>query len=880
MGKYDDLLVEAYPDTTTVIPKKGKYADLLDDNGMAAPSLDDMSAVEQPKESMFEALSRQAGGLYKRMGERAEATQKPTVLGNAVEDVTGSNFLGQAAAVPERALRMGGQIAGNVVDIPFTGAGQLATMAGKMVPQGVKDTGKKAAGGLLGLMQPEKLKDLVNALVSPEERKALVEGYKKLPESAKLDINSAANIAGVLPVGKGAKVSTETLSELVSKINLPQVVEKVVTAPGAVIENVGKSALRSGMKIKDVTAKKVSKNVTTGAQKIIDDIAKYKVQSTIGGFSGISKNAQKEINAAKSAADNIIEVAAKDPTKNIDIDKVMLEFIDDIELGKIDAIQFDEIDKSVQTVYDLSDAIKKYKAVSGSVPLDVANDIKRSLGRGAFKKGAPSISDDATKMKVKELLDLRFRDEIQTQVPEIAQHNKKIHELINVKAAADEADKRMKNWNVLTMTDLVLGGAGGGAAAIANSPETAIGTAALMLSNRLLRGGKGASAAISAGQALKMPIVARMGAGGVVGGGVGATQGDTPEERQRNAMIGGLAGMGVGAGPELLRLARGLGQRGSVGGKINKLYHGTSSPEFDKFSGDVVYLTKSKPDAESFANNDIIGGGRGKGNRRVINVDAPEGKTKNIDELVQTEVMEGGDLDVLIKEQAELARKDGYDYLSFSHPSTNPDAGDFEAIVAINPKRLNIANSLGNERGAVGGGKTVYHHSDKVIKDFSEVPTGTWFTTNKSNYNRRPNATVVNSATIPDGLKLADKRVATELGLYRGDPQVFADNLRKSGYDGLKMTVDGDVQYMILDKKNIRGSSPLPMLGLVGAGAGGALAGGLAAERAAGKRKQPVSGGGGSAIRDTFADNDNMLKLLRGMSNSDLEKIVNILEGK
>lgn len=70
---------------------------------------------------------------------------------------------------------------------------------------------------------------------------------------------------------------------------------------------------------------------------------------------------------------------------------------------------------------------------------------------------------------------------------------------------------------------------------------------------------------------------ARAGIGAVVGGGTGSQVGDTPEERQRNAMLGALAGAGIGAGiPAINRAAaQSESYRGAVD-DISRLFRKTS----------------------------------------------------------------------------------------------------------------------------------------------------------------------------------------------------------------------------------------------------------------------------------------------------------------
>ena len=121
------------------------------------------------------------------------------------------------------------------------------------------------------------------------------------------------------------------------------------------------------------------------------------------------------------------------------------------------------------------------------------------------------------------------------------------------------------------------------------------------------------------------------------------------------------------------------------------LFHGTSAPEFEKFGTNLAYLTKDAGEAKAFAENPILGGGRGTGVARVLEVAAPEGKIKNIDDVVQAAIENGDNLDEVIAKEATDAKKAGYDYLSFNHPSSVGDK-DFEAIVAIDPSKLSVSD--------------------------------------------------------------------------------------------------------------------------------------------------------------------------------------------
>jgi hypothetical protein len=127
-------------------------------------------------------------------------------------------------------------------------------------------------------------------------------------------------------------------------------------------------------------------------------------------------------------------------------------------------------------------------------------------------------------------------------------------------------------------------------------------------------------------------------------------------------------------------------------------YHGTSAPFFTHFKGDLVYLTKSPQEAQAFADNPIIGGGRGAGDSRVLTVQGRLGKTKDINPAVEDALIHDDDLDEVIAQEAAKARKEKYSYLQFRHPSASGNE-DFDASISLYPQRdLTIAPQLPQEQ--------------------------------------------------------------------------------------------------------------------------------------------------------------------------------------
>lgn len=115
------------------------------------------------------------------------------------------------------------------------------------------------------------------------------------------------------------------------------------------------------------------------------------------------------------------------------------------------------------------------------------------------------------------------------------------------------------------------------------------------------------------------------------------------------------------------------------------LYHGTSAEAFTTFRGDRgIFLTDSRLDAKSFAENDYLGGGGGKGTRRIIITQVmKDSRVKDISEDILEPLMEG-EVEEFITEQVAKARSEGYGFVYFLHPSTDNE-NDFNVWISVNP---------------------------------------------------------------------------------------------------------------------------------------------------------------------------------------------------
>lgn len=145
----------------------------------------------------------------------------------------------------------------------------------------------------------------------------------------------------------------------------------------------------------------------------------------------------------------------------------------------------------------------------------------------------------------------------------------------------------------------------------------------------------------------------------------------------------------------------------------------------------------------------------------------------------------------------------------------------YKQLSKLIDKRSALTDEINRlEQDAQGAkGKVAYHYSDKKIEKFEDVAGGTWFTSNEKGYSRRAKSGVQNEVVIPDSLNLATKKQATDLGLYAGDKEAFTANLKANGFDGVKMSVDGETHYMVLEpsklsqaKGKVEGGGEAPLI--------------------------------------------------------------------
>ena len=121
--------------------------------------------------------------------------------------------------------------------------------------------------------------------------------------------------------------------------------------------------------------------------------------------------------------------------------------------------------------------------------------------------------------------------------------------------------------------------------------------------------------------------------------------------------------------------------------KWKKLYHGTSAPDFERFAT-YQYFTDNPKEAEGFAKGIHLGGKTG-GIPRIIEVEYPMMKIKDIDRLITDGIMvKGLTDDEVISREIKGAIKEGFDTLRFTHPANYEE--DFYVYVPLFTSKIRM----------------------------------------------------------------------------------------------------------------------------------------------------------------------------------------------
>ncbi len=446
---------------------------------------------KQPKPVSRETPEQQPGFFQKniqqpisdfadRLQKRSDAVYAPTALGDAAGAQPGT-IKDAIVGTPERAARLGLGAVGSVADaatVPASVGMNLANAA----------TGGRAGKAVSGIAEKTGIGNFIGNIAGKYK-----DFKNKLSPAAQANVT--ATEAGIEALGvRGA-------------IGAPGAAVKTTGKIGGAIENTGKSIIARDAKIRDSIAKLAGKNPLKGVQKITDDISKYKVESTTGGFKGIASKAQKRIDFEMSnAEDAISNFAKKNPTATVDVDNTILQLADDIATGKEKSIFLNE-DKAAELALSIQESLAK-RGLAGVQPVSSLPEIKRAIDNGMnlFKKGSKNIEIDPLPSKVGELSYLRLNDELGSRIPEVIKANKAVHDLITVKEAMEQAQKLAGNRNVLGINDLALIFGGPQVAKALGAPGGAMlagAPGAVLAAKKIAGDARGASGLIKAGRTIR-----------------------------------------------------------------------------------------------------------------------------------------------------------------------------------------------------------------------------------------------------------------------------------------------------------------------------------------------------------------------------------------
>lgn len=407
------------------------------------------------------------------------------------------------AAIP--ALTPGGETFGESFSrkdaIPKKSIGKVGQFAGDVVRDPISLLSFGAAGGTAKGLSLAK-KGITNKLARSIP---VTKGIKKAIAS---------------PVGRGAIEQTfpalvrqAERSSRTGKVDIPRQVGEafVEIGSGALGEGVGafaakkitpfgKHLLQAAAKTKDVTAKLAGKEVAEGAQKIIEDLVEFNLESPTGGFSKMAQKATKGFRQRGRDLDKVVDgYVVGNPNATIDLDKILNKVKNEIETGMTDIAGNEESKSKFVDVMRESLALR---GLTGKIPVAKAREAKQiiNLIADSFKKGP--FRDDVTQSeKIGRMAFRAVNEEFGEFIPEARRLGQEMRRIKVVEKAMKEAQKRVGNHNFLSLRGSLLLGSG-------IKSENKLGlfaTVAAMLFLKAAEKGRGGSTLVRLGRQKGLP---------------------------------------------------------------------------------------------------------------------------------------------------------------------------------------------------------------------------------------------------------------------------------------------------------------------------------------------------------------------------------------
>jgi hypothetical protein len=236
-----------------------------------------------------------------------------------------------------------------------------------------------------------------------------------------------------------------------------------------------------------------------------EDIFKLKVDGTVNQT---IKKASEKSNSLTKDVDNIVNKFVKaNPEKKIFSNQLFVDTIDEISSGKGKGILANELKTASKEVKNIFEGLQQTGKL-GELNAAGLRDLKKELGKIAFKKTPQLTDDDVVKRKAAKLIWQKIAGAFEDFVPEAAEKSKDIRKLILIQDVAEDAAKRIGKKNTISLRDMMIIAGSGGTIPLAG-PVGPIAALAGVGTKKALETGRGGQLIRATGEAVQKPAVQR-----------------------------------------------------------------------------------------------------------------------------------------------------------------------------------------------------------------------------------------------------------------------------------------------------------------------------------------------------------------------------------
>lgn len=204
---------------------------------------------------------------------------------------------------------------------------------------------------------------------------------------------------------------------------------------GAPIKGAGMALKKAGKIIEAPILAKGNKSILKKEGKTASEMAETALKENVGGSLNRTINKiDEKFEVVENNIQNILNKSVKEnPNLKVNVDDAADYLVWKLENG--------QVKNAHGMTPEVINEIKKLKnenatyGYTGSIPVDKANELKRIVGKKAFKSGVPT-SDTKAKELAYDLLDLELKDEIANIVPAIKAQNAEYKKLIPIQQMA------------------------------------------------------------------------------------------------------------------------------------------------------------------------------------------------------------------------------------------------------------------------------------------------------------------------------------------------------------------------------------------------------------------------------------------------------------